>query len=89
MRRLKWPVLVLWLIIIAVFGGLGGKLSGVEKNDASAYLPGKSEAAKVTNELENRPGGKSVPGVMVYYRPGGLTAADNDSIDAAEAAAGG
>ena len=29
LRRYKWPVLVLWLIIIAVFGGLGGKLSGV------------------------------------------------------------
>jgi RND superfamily putative drug exporter len=84
LRRYKWPVLVLWLIIIAVFGGLGGKLSGVEKNDASAYLPGKSEAAKVTNELENRPGGKSVPGVLVYTRAGGLTTADKAAVDAAK-----
>ena len=83
LRRLKWPVLVLWLIVIAVFGGLGGKLSGVEKNDASAYLPGKSEAAKVTKELENRPGGKSLPGVLVYTRDGGLTPGDKAAVNAA------
>jgi RND superfamily putative drug exporter len=83
LRRFKWPVLILWLIVIAVFGGLGGKLSGVEKNDASAYLPGKSEAAKVTNELESRPGGKSVPGVLVYTRASGLTAADKAAVSAA------
>ena len=63
---------------------MAASCAGVEKNDASAYLPGKSEAAKVTNELENRPGGKSVPGVLVYYRQGGLTSADHAAIDAAK-----
>ena len=80
LRRAKWPVLIVWLILIGVFGSLGGKLSGVEKNDASAYLPGKSEAAKVTKELESRPGGKSIPGVLVYHRGSGLTAADKSAV---------
>ena len=38
-RRTKWAVLVFWLIIVAVLGPLAGKLTGAEKNNASAWLP--------------------------------------------------
>ena len=40
-RRTKWAVLVFWLVIVAVTGPLAGKLTGAEKNDASAWLPGQ------------------------------------------------
>ncbi|HEY5352334.1 MAG TPA: hypothetical protein VIK57_07750 [Streptosporangiaceae bacterium] len=38
-RRTKWAVLVFWVIVFALTVSLAGKLMGVEKNDASAYLP--------------------------------------------------
>ncbi len=42
-RRIKWAILVFWLIIVAVLGPLAGKLTGAEKNDSSAWLPAKAE----------------------------------------------
>jgi RND superfamily putative drug exporter len=83
LRRAKWPVLVVWILLLLIFGSLGMKLSGIEKNDAAAYLPSKSESAKVQAELESRPGGKSIPGAMVYHRSGGLTAQDKAAVAAA------
>src|SRR5436309_10972464 len=46
-RRTKWAVLIFWLIIVAVAGPLAGKLTGAEKNDAQAWLPGAAESTKV------------------------------------------
>ena len=46
-RRAKWAVLVFWLIVVAVAGPLAGKLTGAEKNDASAWLPAQAESTKV------------------------------------------
>ncbi|HLQ57340.1 MAG TPA: hypothetical protein VK162_24100 [Streptosporangiaceae bacterium] len=45
-RRTKWLVLVFWLIVVALAGPLAGKLMGVEKNDASAWLPARAESTK-------------------------------------------
>ncbi len=52
-RRTKWAVLVFWLIVVAVLGPLAGKLTGAEKNDASAWLPAKAESTKVL-DLQSR-----------------------------------
>ena len=57
-------------------GPLAGKLSGAEKNDATAFLPGKAESTKVFNQLKTFPGGDAIPVVIVYARDAGLTAAD-------------
>jgi RND superfamily putative drug exporter len=46
-RRTKWLVLVFWLLVVAVLGPLAGKLTGVEKNDAKSWLPGKAESTQV------------------------------------------
>ena len=43
-RRTKWAVLVFWLIVVALLGSLAGKLTGAEKNDASAWLPASAAA---------------------------------------------
>jgi putative drug exporter of the RND superfamily len=43
-RRTKYLVLVFWLAVVVVTGGLAGKLQGAEKNDASAYLPASAES---------------------------------------------
>jgi putative drug exporter of the RND superfamily len=75
-RRSKWLVLVFWLVIVAVAGPLSGKLTGAEKNDASAWLPPKAESTQVLNLRSQAISPNVYPGVVVYNRPSGVTAAD-------------
>ena len=75
-RRSKWLVLVFWLVIVGLAGPLSGKLTGAEKNDASAWLPPKAESTQVLNLRSHFISPNVYPAVVVYYRPSGLTAAD-------------
>ena len=75
-RRTKWLVLVFWLVVVAVAGPLSGKLMGAEKNDASAWLPPKAESTQVLNLRSHFVSSNVYPAVVVYDRPGGVTAAD-------------
>ena len=88
-RRTKWLVLVFWLVVVAVSGPLSGKLMGAEKNDASAWLPPKAESTQVLNLRSHFVSPNVYPAVVVYDRPGGLTAADKAkaTADAARFAA--
>src|SRR5579859_1127012 len=75
-RRAKWAVLVFWLIIVAVTGPLAGKLTGAEKNDASAWLPAAAESTKVLDVQSRFQSPNIFAAVLVYDRPSGLTSAD-------------
>src|SRR3984893_10350030 len=75
-RRTKWLVLVFWLVVVAVAGPLSGKLMGAEKNDASAWLPPNAESTQVLNLRSHFVSPNVYPAVVVYDRPGGLTASD-------------
>ncbi len=76
-RRAKWVLVVLWLVVTALTGPFAGKLPGVEKNDAVAYLPASAQSTQVNNALEHFPGGQQVPGTVLYVAgDGGVTAAD-------------
>jgi len=75
-RRTKWLILVFWLIVLAVAGPLSGKLTGAEKNNTSSWLPPKAESTQVLNVLSKFVSPNVYPAVVVYDRPGGLTAAD-------------
>ena len=77
-RRTKWVVLAFWVIIIATAGPLAGKLTGVEKNDASAWLPGSAESTKVFDQAEVFQSKNIIPAVVVYERTAGTTQADFD-----------
>src|ERR1700751_5348704 len=72
----KWLVLVFWLVLVAVLGPLSGKLTGAEKNDASSWLPPRAESTQVLNLRSEVISPNVYPGVVVYYRPSGVTAAD-------------
>ena len=52
-RWTKWIVLAFWVVVIALAGPLAGKLTGVEKNDNSAWLPGSAESTKAA-DLQKR-----------------------------------
>ncbi|MGD0602853.1 MAG: MMPL family transporter [Streptosporangiaceae bacterium] len=75
-RRTKWAVVVFWLIIVAVIGPLAGKLTGAEKNDASAWLPAAAESTKVLDVQSRFQSPNIFAAVLVYDRPSGLTSAD-------------
>src|SRR4051794_10353272 len=75
-RRSKWIVLALWIVILFLAAPLAGKLTGVEKNDNSAWLPGGAESTQVADLQKQFVPDDIVPAVIVYERPGGITAAD-------------
>ena len=87
-RRQPWLVYVIgvlavfWLLFGLSGGAYQGKLGDVQKNDNAAYLPSSAESTKVDNQVEQFRTIQSVPGFIVYQRPGGLTDADKQKIAA-------
>ena len=75
-RRTKFVVLVFWLVLVGIAGPLAGKLTGAQENDTAAWLPGNAESTKVLEIQRSFQSPDALPAVVVYDRPGGLTAAD-------------
>jgi len=75
-RWSKWIVLALWLGVLVIAGPLAGKLSSVEKNDNSAWLPGGAESTQVADLSKRFQPDDIAPAVIVYERPAGITPAD-------------
>jgi len=75
-RRTKWIVLALWVVVFAVAGPLAGKLTGIERNDNGAWLPGGAEATQVLDLQRTFQPQDTAPAVVVYERKSGLTDAD-------------
>jgi RND superfamily putative drug exporter len=93
-RRMPRGVPVFALIAIAIVaflvGGAGGsyqgKLSQVQKNENSDYLPSSAESTKVAKASAAFLKVETIPGFIVYERSSGLTQADLSAIDSAFAA---
>jgi putative drug exporter of the RND superfamily len=85
-RRLRWllPALavIAFLAISGPIGSLSGKTAEVQENDNAAYLPTSAESTEVNELLKAFSGDESLPAVVVYVRPGGLTDADRAAITA-------
>jgi putative drug exporter of the RND superfamily len=75
-RWTKWVVVAFWLVVLVVAFPLSGKLTGAEKNDAKAWLPANAESTKVLDVQSQIQSPNILPGVIVYERASGLTAAD-------------
>ncbi|WP_433291858.1 MMPL family transporter [Actinoplanes sp. CA-030573] len=75
-RWSKWIVLGLWVVVLAIAAPLAGKLTGVQKNDNSAWLPGGAESTAVMDLQKQFQPDDIVPAIIVYERTGGITAAD-------------
>ncbi len=71
---------VLWIPLGVIGVGYLDKLSAVQKNDSSSYLPRSAESTKVDSESGLFQSVHAIPGFVVYQRPGGLTAADRAAI---------
>ncbi|MEX0763299.1 MAG: MMPL family transporter [Dehalococcoidia bacterium] len=80
-RGTKWLVVIAWVIFAVAISPFAERLSGLEQNDPSAWLPQDAESLRVHQVEEQFPGGDSLPAVVVYHRPGGLTPVDLEQID--------
>ena len=47
LRRLRWPVVVVWMLAIVALNALSSSLSKVTNDGASAYLPSSADSTKV------------------------------------------
>src|SRR5512144_2184068 len=88
-RRTKWVVVAAWLVLAVVMGSVGSKLSDVTNDQNESFLPKSAESTKVLEKLDAEfPGGQTRNGLILYRRPGGLTAADKVKIRADAARVG-
>ena len=81
-RRLKYVVLLFWLVLVGVAAPMAGKLTSVEKNDAKSWLPGSAESTQVLDAQAAFTSPDTIPAVLVYERGSPLTAADQAKIAA-------
>ena len=79
-RRSKFAIVGVWLIVFFALGPLAGKFEDAQENDPSDYLPANAESVGAIEVLENLPSGDIANAITVFYREGGLTAADRRAI---------
>jgi putative drug exporter of the RND superfamily len=72
----KWVVVGFWVVVFVLAFPLSNKLTGAEKNDLKYWLPGGAESTRVLDVQAQFVSTNVYPGVVVYERPSGLTAAD-------------
>ncbi|MBG0813079.1 MMPL family transporter [Planomonospora sp. ID82291] len=88
-RRGKWVVLVIWLLVAAGAGVLGGRLEEVQRNDPASFLPSGAESTAVQNAQRASGAGDRVPAIVVYEgRPVAEAAADAERFAGVEGVAG-
>ena len=69
-----------WLGAGAFFGPSAGKLSTVQQNDNSAYLPRTAEATRALDVLKKFQDQETLPATVVFYRESGITKSDKQAI---------
>ncbi|MEN3304641.1 MAG: putative drug exporter of the superfamily [Micromonosporaceae bacterium] len=75
-RVAKWVVLGVWLVLLIPASSLAGKLSGVQQNDNSAWLPSNAESTQVVDRATKFQAADTLPAIVIYDRPAGVTPAD-------------
>ena len=91
LRRLRWPVVIAWLLAIVALNGLSSSLSKATDDTASAYLPAAAASTKVALLQQAHSGGRSQTdtAIVVAARNSGLTTADRAALGAARTAVAG
>jgi putative drug exporter of the RND superfamily len=80
-RRARWLLLTLWILLAAVAGSVGSKLTSVENNQAQTWLPGGAQSLQALNVANEHFGSANVTdAVIVYTRAVGLTIADKRAV---------
>jgi putative drug exporter of the RND superfamily len=72
----KWIVVAFWILVVGVSSAYAQKLTDVQNNEASSWLPASAESTKALQKLEPFQDPNAIPTVVVYERTGGLTQDD-------------
>ena len=64
--KIKWIVLVFWVVALAGLGSFAGKLTGVEDNQAQSWLPGNAESTQALKKLSAFQSENAIPTTVVY-----------------------
>lgn len=75
-RVTKWVVLATMLLLTVFMAFFSSKLTSVQNNEASSWLPESAESTKVLEELSETVDPNDIPTLVVFHRDGGLTEAD-------------
>src|SRR3954452_11356313 len=75
-RVTKWLVLGFWILVLMAAGPLAGKLTDVQDNQTSSWLPGSAESTQALDRLAPFQDENDIPTVLVYEKSDGLTKAD-------------
>jgi RND superfamily putative drug exporter len=97
LRRLRWPVLIVWILAIVALNGLSSSLSKATNDGAAAYLPASAASTKVVllqqaaARAAARTGGQpeTDAAIVVFARDGRLTPADQAAAASARGAVAG
>jgi RND superfamily putative drug exporter len=76
----KWIVLVAWIVVFGVAGMFASKLTDVQDNEASSWLPASAESTKALDKTGAFQDENDIPTTVVYHRESGLTQADLTAI---------
>ena len=75
-------VVLAWLVIGGVAGPYAGRLSEVATNDNAAFLPTDAEATRAQDLAGEFVDRQTIPALVVYERPSGITDADRQRVSA-------
>ncbi|MEV5206712.1 MMPL family transporter [Micromonospora sp. NPDC053740] len=75
-RIAKWAIVAIWVALMVPAFLLAGNLGDVEKNDSSAWLPSNAEATRVLDQAKKFQPAETLPAIVIYDRPEGITSAD-------------
>jgi RND superfamily putative drug exporter len=75
-------LILVWFAMFGAGGASFGRISDVSTNDQVQQLPASADATKVQALQAEFRGDDVLPGVLIYERAGGLTAADETAIAA-------
>ena len=75
-------VIGLWLVLAGAASPFAAKLSSLQKNNLSDFLPATAEATRVLNLEKGFQNASVIPAVVVFERSGGITPGDREAVAA-------
>src|SRR6195952_3468470 len=75
-RVTKWLVLLFWVGAVGILGSFAGKLTDVQDNQASSWLPGNAESTRALDKMKPFQNPNAIPTTVVYEKKSGFTAGD-------------
>ena len=90
LRRLRWPMVIVWVLAVVLLDPFASGLSKVTNDTAAAYLPPAAPSTHVALLQEASQPGPGQPeseqAIVVFARRAGLTAGDLAAVASARAA---